>query len=144
MSNETANAISSSPLFKHLDAVDLAPLVADSNIQLHDAGSILIKEGTSVASLFLVREGTVRVSTNSMNKEVELKKMSTGSYFGEVSLLSGKRATATVEVEQGPCRVVAIPKDTLLNLVQRDERLRRLLEGVTLARAKDTISKVLK
>ncbi len=108
MSNETSSAISSSPLFKHLDAVDLAPLIADSNIQLHDAGAVLIKEGTSVASLFLVLQGTVRVSTNSMNKEVELKKMGSGSYFGEVSLLSGKNATATVEVDPRGVRLLAL------------------------------------
>jgi CRP-like cAMP-binding protein len=79
-----------------------------------------------------------------MNREVELKKLGAGTYFGEVSLLSGKEATATVEVLQAPVKAVAVDREAVMELVKQDERVRKMLEGVTLARAKDTISKVLK
>ena len=59
------------------------------------------------------------------------------------SLMSGKSATATVEA-QGSAQVLAIEKEAVLRLVEKDEKVRKMLEGLTLARAKDTLGKVLK
>ncbi len=85
----------------------------------------------------------MRVWTKSLEREVDLKTLGKGAYFGEVSLMSGKAATATVEA-QGNATVLAIDKATVLELVERDEKVRKMLEGLTLARAKDTLGKVLK
>lgn len=136
--------IDTSSLFNHLSEQHKRYLAERASLQEYSSGDVIIEEGTPVASLYLVCDGVVRVSTNSMNREVELKKLGAGAYFGEVSLLSGKEATATVEAIQSPTKVVAIQKDAVLELIQADEHVRKVLEGVTLARAKDTISKVLK
>jgi len=138
------DTISTSPLFKHLSATLIQYLGDRSKLVEFGDGDVIIEEGTSVASLYLMSAGVVRVWTNSMNREVELKKLGAGTYFGEVSLLSGKEATATVEVLQSPVKVVAVDREAVVELVKQDERVRKMLEGVTLARAKDTISKVLK
>ena len=45
---------------------------------------------------------------------------------------------------QAPVKVVAVDREAVMELIKQDERVRKMLEGVTLARAKDTISKVLK
>ena len=130
-------------LFQHLDAATIDGLVAQATLSALPEGHMIVREGEPVSHLFLVAQGVVRVSTHSLNREVELKHLGPGSYFGEVSLLSGKSATATVEARQGEVQLVAIARDAILALVQADEQVRRMLEGVTLARAKDTIAKVL-
>ena len=131
-------------LFKHLPSHELAALGAFASLVPVSPGQTIVQEGSPVSSLYLVADGVVRVSTVSLDREVELKHLGRGSYFGEVSLLSGKNATATVQAAPQGAQIIAIHKDAILDLVSRDETIRRMLEGVTLARAKDTISKVLK
>ena len=144
MSSEIEHTIQESPLFKHLCDKDRGDLVAASSLKTFEKRQKIIEEDTVVDSLYIVLNGRVRVWTEGPKGEVELKKMGPGAYFGEVSLMSGNRATATVQVIKGPAQVVAINRDKLLELVETDEKIRKMLQGVTLARAKDTIGKVFK
>ncbi len=136
--------INDSPLFKHLDQAWQDRLVKSAQLRAFDAGQVIIEEGMQAESLFIVVRGHVRVWTESDGREVELKTLGPGAYFGEVSLLSGKDATATVAAKTEQVTTVALDRDILLELVGEDDKVRRMLEGVTLARAKDTIGKVLK
>lgn len=138
------STIASSSLFKHLSDQHKNYLSSNAQVFACAADEVIIAEGTSVAYLYIVYDGVVRVSTNSISREVELKKLGKGAYFGEVSVLSGKNATATVAAMEQGATLVAIKKDALGELIKEDDHVRRVLEGVTLARAKDTISKVLK
>ncbi|MFB6350999.1 MAG: cyclic nucleotide-binding domain-containing protein, partial [Bradymonadaceae bacterium] len=93
--------------------------------------------------LFIILDGRARVWTRSPKREVELKTLRPGAYFGEVSLLSDNVATATVEAQSDELSVVAVDRKVLLQLIEDNEKVREMLEGVTLARAKDTIGKVM-
>lgn len=144
MSNDIERTLNESPLFNHLsdDAID--NLVAASALHQFERGDTVIEENTAVEHLYIVLNGRVRVWTTGPKGEVELKTMGPGAYFGEVSLMSGNKATASVEVSKGPCQLVALEREPLHELVESDERIRKMLQGVTLARAKDTIGKVFK
>ncbi len=136
--------ITHSPLFKHLDEQWCQRLVESAQLRTYEAGEVIIDEGQPAESLFIVVRGHVRVWTHADARDVELKTLGPGAYFGEVSLLSGKDATATVEAKDDAVDAVALDRDILVELVGADDKVRRMLEGVTLARAKDTIGKVLK
>ncbi|WP_158542534.1 cyclic nucleotide-binding domain-containing protein [Lujinxingia litoralis] len=144
MTEKIVETIQESPLFKHLSADELGALVNASELKIFQPGERIIEENGQVEHLFIVLSGRIRVWTRGPQGEVELKAMGPGAYFGEVSLISGNCATATVEVKTGPAQVVAIGRQALLGLVDRDEKIRKMLQGVTLARAKDTIGKVFK
>lgn len=143
MSDVIATTITESPLFKHLSDEDMQSIVDAASLQEYEDGAAIIEEGGNVRALYVLVDGNVRVWTRSLNREIELKTLGRGAYFGEVSLMSGKSATATVEA-QGAAQVLAIAKDAVLRLVESDEKVRKMLEGLTLARAKDTLGKVLK
>ncbi len=143
MSDIIASTITNSPLFKHLSGDDMQSIVDAASVHEYDDGAAIIEEGGNVRALFVLVDGNVRVWTKSLNREVDLKTLGRGAYFGEVSLMSGKSATATVE-SQGGAKVLAIGKEAVLRLVEKDEKVRKMLEGLTLARAKDTLGKVLK
>lgn len=136
--------INDSPLFKHLDGEQLDALVESASLESYEAGQHIIEEGRRVQNLYIVIEGRVRVWTQSNGRTVELKTLGPGAYFGEVSLLSKKDATASVEAKSDELKLVALARDAVMSLVEEDEKVRKMLEGVTLARAKDTIGKVLK
>ena len=144
MDNKLRRTIVESPLFKHLAEEDLNALVDASEVVEYEEGDSVIKEGSKVEHLFIVVEGRVRVWTHTGDRDVELKNLGPGAYFGEVSLLSGKDATANVDVRSDEATLIALKRQRILDLGKSDERVRKLLEGVTLARAKDTIGKVLK
>ena len=143
MTEEISNAIRQSPLFEHLSEDVLQRVATDATLYEIEDGQPLIEEGKKVGNLFLLVSGSVRVFTNALGRTVDLTVLNAGSYVGEVSLLSGKLATATVEAKGGPVKVVAITRDEIVELVNSDETLRKTLEGITLARAKDTLGKVL-
>lgn len=136
--------IRESPLFKHLSEADLNRVLEAAKVESFEPGDTVISEGGPVQNLYVLIEGRVRVWTKSVGREVDLKTLGRGAYFGEVSLMSGKAATATVEAQGETARVIAIPRDLVLELVETDEKIRKMLEGLTLARAKDTLGKVLK
>ncbi len=138
------DTIDQSPLFKHLSERWRQRLAEGSTAESFEQGETVIDEGqTDQHHLFIVLDGEAKVWTRSPKREVELKRLRVGSYFGEVSLLSDKSATATVEAATQPLRVVALDRDLLIELIDEDEKVRNMLEGVTLARAKDTIGKVM-
>ena len=143
MSDKIERTIRESPLFKHLSESQLDELVDASELESYDDGQVIIEEGSTTAHhLYIVLLGQVRVWTDGPKGEVELKTMGPGAYFGEVSLMSGSESTATVEVKKAPVELVAIEREFLLELIESDEKVRKMLQGVTLARAKDTLGKV--
>lgn len=144
MSQLIETTIAQSSLFQHLSPEAQAELCRHASVIEVPAGATIVEEGATVSRLYIVQRGVVRVSTSSFHKEVELKKLGAGAYFGEVSVLSGKTATATVEAFEHDVVLVGIEREAVLDLIKHDEKVRKVLEGVTLARAKDTIAKVLK
>lgn len=144
MESKLRRTITESPLFKHLEDDELDALVDASHIVEYEEEDSVIEEGSRVEHLYIVVEGRVRVWTHTGGRDVELKNLGPGAYFGEVSLLSGKEATANVDVGSDEAALIALERQRILDLVKSDERVRKMLEGVTLARAKDTIGKVLK
>ncbi|MFW5968535.1 MAG: Crp/Fnr family transcriptional regulator [Persicimonas sp.] len=143
MSNVMKETIEDSPLFKHLDEDWHRRLIEASEVRTASKGEVLVEEGSSAGALFVVVRGSVRVWTEADGDTVELKRLGPGAYFGEVSLLGAKEATATVEAASETVELVAVDGGVIAELVESDDKVRGMLEGVTLARARDTIGKVL-
>ncbi len=59
------------------------------------AGKVLMQEGDMGREFLILLKGTVKVK----RKGRTIRKMSKGSYFGEISLISPGERTATVEAE---------------------------------------------
>lgn len=143
MSDVIREAIEESPLFKHLEGDWVRRLVEAAELRRVEQGAVVVEEGDEAEALFVVVRGRVQVSTDADERTVELQTLGPGAYFGEVSLLSGKAATATVEAAGDGVELVAIDGAAVSEVVEADDKVRRMLEGVTLARARDTIGKVL-
>jgi cAMP-dependent protein kinase regulator len=87
----------SSPLFADFSEDDLVAVIQGLELVSYVPGDILILEGDPGTSLFVITSGVVRAyvrQTDGKNKMV--REMGEGSFFGEISVLSGKPRTATV------------------------------------------------
>jgi CRP/FNR family transcriptional regulator, cyclic AMP receptor protein len=109
-----------------------AGLQPDDWSTLHDAGTeqespagqVLVREGATGGSLFLILSGTV-VITRGGRRIAELGE---STVFGEAAMLDGGPRTASAIVEQD-ARLVVVPARVLHELIESRPELRdRLLE----------------
>lgn len=143
MSLDIRQTIDESPLFKHLTEEWRQRLADSSTLHEFEAGERVIREGERQKhGVYVLLSGRARVWTEKKGSEIELKTLQRGAYFGEVGLLSGGRASATVEAKTPEMRVLAIDHDVLEKLVEADERVRNMLQKVTEARAEEAAGKV--
>jgi bacteriocin-type transport-associated protein len=77
------------------------------------AAEVLIQEGSTKAWLWLIEAGTAQVSTTgSDGAQIPLAELGAGALVGEMSLLEGRPAVASV-IAGSPCRVISIEPEAL-------------------------------
>lgn len=62
-------------------------------------GEVLFREGDPPGSMFVVRQGMVRVSKHVRGGDKTLARLGPGEFFGEMAILSGHARSATVTAE---------------------------------------------
>lgn len=116
-----------------LAAVDLLnPLRPAEKKRLLKAGSIhelppgaaIVRAGDEGQSFFVVLSGLVRIfrpAEDGAGPDLELARLGAGSYFGEMSLLTGERHSASISAHTRT-RILEIPKSAMAQvLAQRPE-----------------------
>jgi len=84
-------------LFSHFTQKEIDQLSKKINVLSVSKDSILIKQGESGESMFLVVEGLLQVSmTTDKNEKIDLALLSPGAYLGEMSLFTGEPRSANV------------------------------------------------
>ncbi|MDM8515681.1 pentapeptide repeat-containing protein [Desulfobacterales bacterium HSG16] len=94
-SNTMVKLLSSFSLFQTLDKKDIRNLVSFLKVKKFDKKSIVIKKGQPGKNLYIVASGKVAVLGEG---GITIAVMGKGEVFGEMSLLTGKPAGATIEV----------------------------------------------
>ncbi len=105
--------------------------------------TVLFQEGEPGGSVYVVREGFVRIwKAGPEGRRQLLARLGPGEFFGEMALVTGRPRSATAETET-PCRLLVLEPDTfaqmlkehadvavrlVLRLAQRLEEADRLIE----------------
>jgi CRP-like cAMP-binding protein len=107
-----ATLLATAPFFQPLPEEERAHLMGRFHPRRIEAGEPIIREGEPGGGLYLIVLGTVDITRRSDGRRaVLLATLGEGAYFGEMSLLSGGRASATV-VAAGPVELAQLsPKD---------------------------------
>jgi cAMP-dependent protein kinase regulator len=111
--------MSNAPLFAPLETQQRLDLVKRFVELEVPAGAEIVRQGEPSAGAYVVLRGEVLVRRSEGERSVELARLASGELFGEMSLLSGEGATATVQ---------AIDATTVLLLGK--QYFDRLLEAV--------------
>ncbi len=112
MSDEmTLEALRSVPLFASLTdaaATELRSLLAIKNVS---AGVKLFHQGDTGDAMYLIETGRVRISiTDEDRKMITLAELAQGDFFGEMSIIDGrKRSADSTVIEDGRLAVLARP-----------------------------------
>ncbi|MGQ9661786.1 MAG: cyclic nucleotide-binding domain-containing protein [Kiritimatiellia bacterium] len=150
---ECRDLLESVELFKPLSPEEREFLVQELRDETYAAGEILLRQGDEGHSFYLLLSGTVRVSIKGESgAEVSLARLGRGDFFGEMSLLTGEKRSATVTAETDT-RVAVLAHSTLSNLLARNlgladglatelaRRVKEQQQAREAARAADTSAK---
>jgi CRP/FNR family transcriptional regulator, cyclic AMP receptor protein len=86
----------------------LRVLALRGTLRNYKKNSIVINEGESGDSLFVLLQGTVKVfSTDQSGREITYGSIEAGDYFGELSLDGGPRSASVMTLEPCVCSVVS-------------------------------------
>jgi CRP-like cAMP-binding protein len=107
-------------IFSTLTDSQLADLIRVARVAVYGAGEGIVKEGEEGSSMFVLCRGEASVAVARSNKE--LAHLSAGDFFGEMSLLTGDRRSATARAVSD-CEVVEITADNFRRLASDDPSL---------------------
>ena len=125
-----------SPLFADFDEGDLVAVIQGLELASYGPGDILILEGDPGTSLFVVTSGTVRAYVRQPDgKNKMVREMGEGSFFGEISVLSGKPRTATVTAKT-PVEALVLERKTLDEICKTHPSVRTTLQKFAAERLK--------
>ncbi|HRQ65510.1 MAG TPA: cyclic nucleotide-binding domain-containing protein [Xanthomonadaceae bacterium] len=117
-------------LLSHITPLQLREFMLDSEILTPKAGEPVFERNDYTNTFFVIIDGEVRIQLGK-DKSVALGK---GQFFGEMSLISGRRRNATVLA--GPnCVLIETPRRSMNRLINSVEAVKREIDLVFIARA---------
>src|SRR5215470_7957799 len=85
------------PFFSHLSEPELEHLAQHGQIAEYPPGEIVVQEGDTANSMYVILDGQVRVyKCHEDAGEIDIARLDTGSFFGELALLDQGTRSATV------------------------------------------------
>lgn len=132
-------AIQQSVLFKDFDAEELLAVIRGLTLKSFDPGAIIVTEGEPGGSLFVITTGRVLAFVkNATGRNVPIRELSEGDFFGEMSILSGNARSATVTAASH-CDLLELDMHTLAAIEKTHPRVRNVLLDFHDQRAGNTL-----
>jgi hypothetical protein len=126
-----------SPLFEGFDEDELLAVIQGLRLLTFGPGDIIVSEGEPGQSVFILASGTVKVFVRSPEgHDVPVGVLGEGSFFGEMSTLSGHPRSATV-IAASPCDLLELDRATLDRIAVAHPHVRAVLEDFSRRRAAD-------
>ena len=121
------------PLFAGLTPLQLREFLLDSDIRTPAVGEAVVKLNDYTNTFFSILRGTVSILFDpaDLTRTVEL---GVGKFFGEMSLISGRRRAATI-VAGKDCVLIETPRRSMNKLIQSVAAVRRTVDETFLLRA---------
>jgi CRP-like cAMP-binding protein/Fe-S-cluster-containing hydrogenase component 2/thioredoxin reductase len=119
-------------LLSHITPLQLREFMLDSDIRTPAPGEAVFRRNDYTNSFYCVVEGSVEVEVNAQTgQRISLGK---GEFFGEMSLISGRRRSATIYAGPG-CVLVETPRRSMNRLINSVAAVKREIDLVFITRA---------
>lgn len=129
-------------LFAGLDDATLEFIVPKLKEQIYAADEKLVRQGDEGDSFYLIWRGSVAVIVRGEEgRETEVARLGEGAFFGEMSLLTGERRSATIQAVVDTT-VLRLEKATLAEVIQRNSQVADQLARVLAHRTSDRQAKL--
>src|SRR6266404_618212 len=134
---EARTILRDEPLFECLSDAQIENLVKEASLNHFGRGERVIQEGAEGNSMFILLRGTANVSVNKNGSPIQVAALGSGDCFGEMSLLTGERRSATVRAD-GDCYVMEIGKDVMAGIIRDSPDCLRQLSEILATRKMET------
>ena len=118
--------IEKTELFTSCSETELAELLSGLDKRHYDALATIIFQGEISNRLCLIENGQVSVWIKKSGQKVKMADLGPGSYFGEISLLTPRAATATVKAET-TSDIILLPGEVVQGIVKKNPVLAEIL-----------------
>jgi CRP-like cAMP-binding protein len=133
-----SNMLRSNPLFRALTPLQREAMARDFQLCSIPAGKPLTLQGEPAGALYLLLRGQCRVThQHEDGRETDLLPMREGDVFGEISLLLGVVATATVSTTER-CTLLRLDKEACERHILNQPGLREALSRTSQERLRRT------
>ncbi len=140
---EVINGLRSVELFRPLSFDQIEELASSASKLLFSKGEILVQQGDSGDSLFIITNGKVDVSvSDDSGRRTHLADLQSGSYFGEMSLLTGEPRSASV-IALAETEVIVVEKMGMAVLLENEESIIEPLSAILQRRLEDLSGRVI-
>ncbi|CAL8247279.1 unnamed protein product [Lota lota] len=121
--------VANMPLFANADPNFVTAVLIKLRFEVFQPADFIIREGTVGRKMYFIQHGRVSVLARG-NRET---KLSDGSYFGEICLLTRGRRTASVRADTY-CRLYSLSVDSFNEVLEEHPMMRRAFETVAVDR----------
>lgn len=115
--------------FSHLTPAGLAGLLRVVEPREYQDGAKIIARGDPGDAMYIVQTGEVRIPLRNPDGSERMEKLGAGSFFGEMSLITGEPRTADV-FAVGPTRALVVRKEAFHELLHKLPSLSKFLTDV--------------
>ncbi len=122
-----------SRLFEVLDAAARKKLLSLSQRKKYHDGDVICAEGEEGDDFYVITNGEVRVTSESIEGPKEVAKLGHGAFFGEMAALNGQLRTATCTAT-GEVDLVAFPLTAVEQVLKEFPAAREVLHKVGVLR----------
>ncbi len=117
-------------VLSHITPLQLREFMLDSDVRVPKPGDAVFSRNDYTNTFYTIVEGEVQIVAESGARFA----LGKGQFFGEMSLISGRRRSATVVAGNG-CVLIETPRRSMLKLIASVEAVKREIDKVFIARA---------
>ncbi len=129
--------VSKIELFKTLDEKQISEIVKMGTVNFYEIDSTIFEEGDDGDTMYVVIDGSVKISIQSGNGNVVLSRMEKGSFFGEMAVIDRKLRTAKAETSS-PTTLFELKREPFLKFVESNPSLAIHLLQIMSTRLRET------
>jgi CRP-like cAMP-binding protein/thioredoxin reductase/Fe-S-cluster-containing hydrogenase component 2 len=124
------------PLLAAADEQQLRDTFLATRVREYKNGESIIEQNDYTNDFLIIASGRVELfkRPEQSNQEVKVAELTAGNFFGEMSLISGRRRTATARAV-GVTRIIEIPRKAVLKMLGSAPRAKGLVDQAFLLRA---------
>jgi CRP-like cAMP-binding protein/ferredoxin-like protein FixX len=123
------------PILAAASEEQLREMLLATNVREYADRELIIRQNDYTNEFMIIASGRVEVRVKpDFAPERVVAELTAGNFFGEMSLISGRRRNATV-VAVGPTRVIEIPRKAMLKLIRTAPKVDLLIDQAFLIRA---------
>ena len=117
------------PVFAGVNALQFRELMLDSNVHKFPMGDVIFTKNDYTNSFYTIFNGSVEVEVDSSLSITSGQ----GNFFGEMSLISGRRRSATVRAG-ADCIAIETPRRTMNKLISSVDDVKKVLDQTFILR----------